>query len=402
VSEQSDEQPNLTDQLEVAVRDVLAHLYDQGYLLGHPLLARLSSSGEASPALALQRLRSLLLRAIEGLRPSTEEEAGDKSWRPYEAIYQRYVLGKELEQLAQEMALSTRQVQREQRRGIAAITAVLAGQLGTSSDPAEPTDVALLREVTRAASASGSLDCVEQTQRALATASTMLAAHDIVLHTHLGRAPLPAAGDAAVFRQMLLSTLSLMARTRPGSELSVTAESGSRCAVRCTITTDQGAGDIVPVELPAELDTLARSQGVQITQRVDAGRWMVELYLPTAARLPLVALVEDNQDLVALLQRYLGSRGYQLVAIDDSPDAAERVATLAPDVIVLDVMMRNVDGWELLQRLKADPRLQQVPVVMCSVLNEPDLATCLGAEAYLRKPIRPVQFLECLERLLAR
>jgi len=73
-----------------------------------------------------------------------------------------------------------------------------------------------------------------------------------------------------------------------------------------------------------------------------------------------------------------------------------------PDAVVLDLMMSHVDGWRVLQRLQEDRSLRHIPVAVCSVLNEPELARSLGARAYLRKPVRPAELLECLVSLLER
>lgn len=389
------------DQLAQDTRDALAHLYDYGYLLNHRLLMRLASACGESHPIALRRLRSLLLRAIEDLRPDAGEPTDDRRWRQYEIVYQRYVLGKGLAQLAEEMALSTRQIQREQRRGLEAIAANVATHLQLTEEIAEPSDVALQREIARAASATGAFDSAEQVRRALDTARTMLAAYHMDLVEELNGRSLPVSGDAAVFRQMFLSALSLMARTLGGSTLRVTLKSEPPRALCSIVGTTGQSPNKLSVDLPEELKTLARSQGAQVTLAVEQSVWRLELSLPLAQPLPLVALVEDNKDLVTLLERYLSRQGYQLVHVEDSLETLDRLASLGPDIIVLDVMMRHLDGWELLQRLKADPQFNCVPVVVCTVLNEPDLATCLGADAYLRKPIRLAQFLECLSRLLA-
>ena len=115
-----------------------------------------------------------------------------------------------------------------------------------------------------------------------------------------------------------------------------------------------------------------------------------------------VMIVEDNEDVVSLFARYLTGHGYRLVAVDPRQDPLDRLAELRPAVVILDVMMSQVGGWEILQRLRADPRLTEVPVVICSVLDEPELAASLGAQASLRKPVRQAQLLECLTGVLAR
>ena len=104
---------------------------------------------------------------------------------------------------------------------------------------------------------------------------------------------------------------------------------------------------------------------------------------------------------MALFSRYLAGSSYRLIAVDPLHEPLERIAQIAPDAILLDVMMSQVGGWDILQRLKADPGLSQIPVIVCSVLDEPELAASLGAAASLRKPVRRAQLLECLGRVLA-
>ena len=87
----------------------------------------------------------------------------------------------------------------------------------------------------------------------------------------------------------------------------------------------------------------------------------------------------------------------------DGQRALEAAEREKPAVIVLDVMMRTMDGWELLQRLRANAALDDVPIIVCSVLNEPELATALGARHYLKKPVSQQQMLAAMrEVLLAR
>jgi Amt family ammonium transporter len=72
---------------------------------------------------------------------------------------------------------------------------------------------------------------------------------------------------------------------------------------------------------------------------------------------------------------------------------------LLPDVIVLDVMMPGMHGWEVLQRIRNHPQTAQIPVIICSVVNNPELAQALGASTFLPKPIRQEDVLTALGRV---
>jgi CheY-like chemotaxis protein len=70
-----------------------------------------------------------------------------------------------------------------------------------------------------------------------------------------------------------------------------------------------------------------------------------------------------------------------------------------PDVITIDIMMPQMDGWELLQTLKMRDETRHIPIIVCSAWADPDLARSLGASASLKKPITQKMFLEALDQL---
>ena len=69
-----------------------------------------------------------------------------------------------------------------------------------------------------------------------------------------------------------------------------------------------------------------------------------------------------------------------------------------PDAILLDVMLPDQDGWEVLQTLKADPLTCEIPVIVCSVFDDPRLAESLGATGFIHKPVGRAAFLDQLCR----
>jgi len=146
---------------------------------------------------------------------------------------------------------------------------------------------------------------------------------------------------------------------------------------------------------------LADAQQVAIGLEQSESGFTLSLTLRSLHEEKVIALVEDNPDTVRLFSRLLTGRSYRLVGLTESSTALAEIAELMPDVVILDLMMSSMDGWEILQRLKADPRLRRVPVVICSVLDEPELAASLGAAGYLRKPVRSTQLLDCLNSVLA-
>lgn len=88
-----------------------------------------------------------------------------------------------------------------------------------------------------------------------------------------------------------------------------------------------------------------------------------------------------------------------VVAMEWSADSMRRVEELAPTAIILDIMMPDTDGWELLQRLRTQPTTTNIPIIVCSVFNDPQLAYSLGASAFVSKPTNREEILAVLKDL---
>jgi adenylate cyclase len=104
-------------------------------------------------------------------------------------------------------------------------------------------------------------------------------------------------------------------------------------------------------------------------------------------------VVDDNETNRDLLLRRLTRQGYEVAVAVDGRQALERIAAEEFDLVLLDIMMPELNGYQVLQHLKADPRLRHLPVIMISALDEVDsVVRCIGigAEDYLSKPFNPV------------
>jgi CheY-like chemotaxis protein len=112
-----------------------------------------------------------------------------------------------------------------------------------------------------------------------------------------------------------------------------------------------------------------------------------------------ILIIDDNQGLVKLLRRYLSDQACQVVHADNGREGLHAAQDMIPDAIILDVMMPEMDGWEFLQRLRNHPKTADVPVIICSVVNDPDLAYSLGASVVLEKPVSRRIILEAMAEL---
>jgi CheY-like chemotaxis protein len=116
-----------------------------------------------------------------------------------------------------------------------------------------------------------------------------------------------------------------------------------------------------------------------------------------------VLVVDDDRVIQQLLEVNLELEGYEVVATAaDGREALEKIAALKPDLVILDIMMPKMDGLEVCRRLRADPELAKIPVILLSArAQDMDIREGLeiGASAYLTKPFDPVELLEVVGRL---
>jgi len=107
----------------------------------------------------------------------------------------------------------------------------------------------------------------------------------------------------------------------------------------------------------------------------------------------LLLIVDDNEINRDVLARHLGRQGYSTAVAENGRQALEMIRTQEFDLLLLDIMMPEMNGYEVLRHLKTDPHLRDIPVIMISALDEMEsIVRCikLGAEDYLPKPFDPV------------
>jgi len=110
-----------------------------------------------------------------------------------------------------------------------------------------------------------------------------------------------------------------------------------------------------------------------------------------------ILIVEDDADLGGLLCDLLRTEGYDPVRVEDGDEAVRLVAQDPPDAVVLDVMLPGMDGFEVCERLRADPQTAGLPVVVISALDDQESrerAERVGVSAYYTKPFKPLELLE--------
>lgn len=116
-----------------------------------------------------------------------------------------------------------------------------------------------------------------------------------------------------------------------------------------------------------------------------------------------ILIADDNQANCELLEAYLASLDCDIEIAEDGQDTLDKVAEFQPDLILLDVMMPKLSGFEICQKLKADPATRSIMILMVTALNElGDIqrAVEVGTNDFLSKPVNRLELLKRVENML--
>lgn len=403
------------------VRNALAHLYDYAYLQTHPLAARLDATQALDDVSRAQMLRRTLLDALDCLRPRDPADDIAAGSRAYTVLTYRYVDGLAVEEIMAKLALSRRQVYREHAKGIRAIASLIAAR---HRHPVILANEEPLRGATpqdRLALAHAEVDRLRQNARPervavypiLQAVCSLLAPRfqqaevtvSLNARASIADSMYSIVADRTLLRQALFNLLSYA--------VDAVADSGDLCI---DITNRGERVGIHVYEVPATREAIRtegtregvglavaqaiiESLGGQLQLDSHASQWQAHVLLPIA-RMPTLLVVDDNAGLITLIQRYLGGHQVAVVGARQGSQVQDLARKIHPQLIILDLMMPGRDGWEVLNALKNDKELASIPVVICSVLKEVDLAHAMGACDYLIKPVSQSQLLGVLRRWL--
>jgi DNA-binding response OmpR family regulator len=118
---------------------------------------------------------------------------------------------------------------------------------------------------------------------------------------------------------------------------------------------------------------------------------------------PRILIIEDEKDILTALQIRLVANGYEIIAAADGPDGLRKARTEKPDLIILDIMLPKLDGYQIARMLKYDENYAKVPILMLTAkVQQSDVEQGLasGADAYMTKPFKAEELLAEISRLL--
>ena len=153
------------------------------------------------------------------------------------------------------------------------------------------------------------------------------------------------------------------------------------------VTSEEGVGSVFTMSVPRECPEYSEDEVESSVINLDEQD-------------NLVVLVDDDVAMHDLIKRTISKLNLTLLGATNSEKGMELIREVKPKLILLDVLMPGRDGWSLLKECKTDQELKDIPVIMISQLNQSNLASSLGANDYLTKPIDRTHFINTLKRIL--
>lgn len=389
-----------------ALRTALMQIDDMQGLRSNPLFRLLlGADGNPSPS-ALQRL---LVDGIAGL----SQAPGLNMRQVHDILYYRYVEGLGQEELAYQLGMSERQLRRKQADAIELLSNYLweRYELGkgppTSAPGDAPTENIPSEELDwlRRDSAEAASDLQAEMSKALESAAILSQHHGVVIHPHLPPDRIVVDVPSPVLRQALLATIACAVSCASGGviEIALTSADGAATVTLQQVSAPAQVGSGSPPDASlSPLQTISQLLapfGGELAVATGA-LLRVTITLHEIETVP-VLVIEDNPDTRQLLQRYAANSRFRVIATGDPEDALPLAEQSHPRVIVLDVMMPGVDGWDVLNRLRREPATHDIPVVIHTILPQTELASLLGAKAVLHKPASRETFLRVLDQWVA-
>jgi len=394
------------------LRDALEHLRDFDVLRRSPLCAFLGVADRLDAPAVLQRL---LVEAIETLEPDEDEPAHSRAWRVYELLFYRYVQQLSQQEVADQLGIGVRHERRERSVALETLAYHLWAQYGLEEkvrrlaeahEADEPTSGDASPEINaelawlKNAPLQEPTDLGEALPSTLGLVQTLATQRNVTLDSSLPERFPGVAVHPVALNELLLDVLTVAIHQASGGSVQTSAETNAPdIQIRIVGTSEAGlvqasSSDTASLEIARRLAEL--SGGELVIDKTETA-FEARLTIPLAEQLSVLA-VDDNADTLQLLDRYAVGTRYRVHSASDPNQLLPLAQQLSPQIIVLDVMMPQIDGWKLLGQIREHPLTCHIPIVVCTILAQEELALSLGASAFVKKPVKRQTFLAALDR----
>jgi len=390
------------------LQSALAHLHNADYQFPARVCKVLGCDDNE-----VSTVQSRLIQWIASLAPAPNTPQQGRIQQLYGVLHHRFVLGLTQEESAHSLHVSARTLQRLQRNAIHLLARriwdthqahVAVTDSGASVQLAAPAtwktqvqqELGLLQQSTSGATCD---------LQAAIRGALRVAAESV----HRVGVPLVVQGvpencrvqlHTSIVEQVVLMVIAELEKAITHGEVTLDVAVTGVSAELVFRASPVPAG--VEIDL-AFAEELVKAQSGKLTLSSEEGVLAATLQLPRVRHATdryTVLVVDDNADLVALYASYCIDTEYDVIHVGHGNRLVESVVDIRPDVIFLDVLLPDANGWQLLMDLKSTPATRDIPIVVCSVITDAQMALNLGAVLYLQKPVWRQQLLDALSEVL--
>ncbi|MDO9086140.1 MAG: response regulator [Anaerolineaceae bacterium] len=387
------------DNFENLVKDALSNMFDYAALENHPLIAAGIKPHAEFKGSRSDFLRSVLLECINSLKPvEIEYDLLSNEWRSFIILSQRYVENISSNELAKFLMLGDRQIRRSQKKAIRAVALILWDRLQTNvelnTEEFETNGFVINRET---------INLNQVIQSVLDLLKNHFEKEAVIVEFIDPKNIFSINSDRIILRQILIRILNLVIQKKDIHQIKIQLEEDHD---------DLNLIFFIP-EYHEEIEKFLTNLHFQENMLI---QWVNELNLKLEGNnissgfnflvhfanqeKKLILVVDDQEPALKMYERYLSRTKYKIYGLSKATKVLNKAIELKPALILLDIMMPKLDGWEILQSLRLNEKTRHIPIVVCSAWGEPELAESLGADYFLRKPIVQKELLEILEFIL--
>jgi CheY-like chemotaxis protein len=359
------------------------------------------------PIQGLDAVRPVLTQTIGELKAPESTPPGSKIDLLYHVLDHRFVQSQSQESASELLNMSTRHFRRKQHEAIHALALRIwdfnqrSATTSTADEPADGLEVSRIEAIAHeiqvltrnSAGITANLETV--LHKAVEIAGFMQDSQNlkVVIRPVQEGSVIPL--HPSVLRQVVLYVL-LRAMQAGGEGEMVIEVHDEGLLVGLDFSCSSFSAEFFQIP---ELEALLPALGGKAAMDNAVSGWNYKLLFPRTRWLK-VLVIDDNLDQVYLYRRLLSASAYDLIHLPGGEDLLDFIAVNKPDVLLMDILLPGIDGWDLLMQIRKNPATSAIPVVICSVMGNESMARSLGANGYLLKPVDRKRLLEILEQVI--
>lgn len=384
------------DIFENLVKDALINMFDFAALEAHPLI---DSGIKPPPEYKGSRgdyLKGVLLECINSLKPTESEyDLFSMEWRAYVILSKRFIENISSQALAKELSLGERQIRRNQKKAIRAVALILWDRIQSErsrSEEIEPNGFNINREI---------INLIQVFQSVLDLLSNHFEQQSVTVTFNHPENNLTINSDRIILRQLIIRIFHLFLQHSTSRQIDVWLEQKNEDVdlhfflpatkfnmdqFLTYLHTHENLINQWLNELNIQLDGFNSPEGFQLIVRF------------VTQEKKLILVVDDQEPALKMYERYLSKTEFKIYGLSKATKVLSKAIELNPTIILLDIMMPKLDGWEILQSLRLNEKTRHIPIIVCSAWGESEFARSLGADYFLKKPITQKELLDVLQK----